>query len=322
MRLHVILDGLPGPSALPGGVRRHAPSLAKLLACGQALPAETSLSSAIARAFGLGDGLPIAPHTLAMDGLNPDDGLWLRADPVSLTFYQDQLVLLGPDRLAVRADEAQALIAHLKRHFEAEGLALHAPVAQRWYLRLGDGAALPHTDPLDAVEGRPVDRHLPRGPVAAVWRRRMNEIQMLLHDHPVNRAREAAGKWPINSVWFWGGGRHLPLPPPPFTQLAAGHSLAHALAQAAGMRWTAPDRLDALRDGEAAMVILELPEADDAGSLAQALRQLEAGWFRPALGRLRRGAIRSLQLDCTGASPASRALTPLSVYRFWQRPDI
>jgi len=74
-RLHVILDGLPGAGDLAGGLRRYAPSLLALLARGKALPGEISLSSATARVFGLDEGLPIAPHTLAMDGLTPGDAL-------------------------------------------------------------------------------------------------------------------------------------------------------------------------------------------------------------------------------------------------------
>ncbi len=321
-RLHVILDGLPGQGGLAGGVRRHAPSLALLLARGRTLPAQSSLSASIAGAFGLGRDLPVAPHTLAGDGITPDDALWLRADPVSLQFYQDQLVLLGPDRLHVQRDEADALMSALQGYFDDEGLAFHAPRPQRWYLRLHADETLPHVDPLDAVVGRPLEHHLPRGPAAAVWRRRMNEIQMLLHDHPVNRVREAAGKWPINSVWFWGGGRHAPLPPPAFSLLAAQHPLAHALAQAARMNCADPDRLESLDDAEAAMVILELPAGDDADVLAAALRRMEERWFGPALRRLRRCAVGRMRLECTGTWSLSRELTPLSVYRLWQRPGI
>lgn len=321
-RLHVILDGLPRPGHLAGGVRRYTPSLTILLARGRALPAETSLSASIARAFGLGRDLPIAPHTLVRDGLTPDDALWLRADPVSLQFYQDQLLLLGPDQLHVQRDEAHAVVTELQRYFADEGLSFHAPRPERWYLRLNASEALPDADPLDAVVGRPLEHHLPRGPAATIWRRRMNEIQMLLHDHPVNRVREAAGRWPINSVWFWGGGRHIPLQPPTFSQLAARHPLAHALAEAAGVNCTDPDRLESLPDGEAAMVILELPTGEDAEMLTAALRRLEERWFGPALRGLRRCAVRHMRLECTGTSSQSRELTPLSVYRFWQRPGI
>jgi hypothetical protein len=319
-RLHLIVDGLPRPGVLRGGVRRHAPSLALLLARGQALPGERGLSSAIAKAFGLGQDLPIAPHTLAMDGLTPENALWLRADPVSLQFHQDQLLPLGPDRLEVRQDEADALVAALQGHFAAEGLAFCAPHPDRWYVRLPGNETLPEADPLDAAVGRPLQHHLPRGPAAAVWRRRMNEIQMLLHDHAVNRARETAGKWPINSVWFWGGGRHLPLPPPAYSVVASHHHLARALAGAAGIDAEPPGRLDTLRAAEAAMVILELPAAGDEEAVEDALRELEVRWFRPALGWLRRRTIREMRLACTGHWNESRALTPMAAYRFWQRP--
>jgi hypothetical protein len=45
-----------------------------------------------------------------------------------------------------------------------------------------------------------------------LWRTRMNEIQMLLHDHPVNQAREARGERAINGLWCWGGGKLLATP--------------------------------------------------------------------------------------------------------------
>lgn len=316
-RLDILLEGLPSGSV--GWLGRHAPSLLKLLARGRALPGETSLSRAIGLALGLGPNLPIAPYTLAMDGLSPDDALWLRADPVSVQFHQDQLVPLGPERLDVQRDEADALIADLNAHFAVEGLVFHAPVPQRWYLRLHEGEVLPEAEPLDAVEGRPLQHHLPRGPAAAVWRRRLNEVQMLLHDHPVNQAREAEGRWPINGVWFWGGGRYAPLTPPPGTQLVARHTLAQALAEAAGMHCAEPEDLAALQDAEAAVVVLALPAASDAEALKQALQQMEQRWFRPALRALRWGAIKSLRLTCTGPWGMSRKLTPLSTYRVWQR---
>lgn len=321
--MRLLLDGLPVSGALEGGLRRHAPSLATLLARGRALQAEASLSTAIARAFGLDRGLPIAPHTLAMDGLMPGDAYWLRADPVSLQFHQDQLVLLGPDRLAVRREEADALICALQRHFGDDGLAFHAPRPERWYLRVDAGDTLSDAAPLDAVVGRAVEHHLPRGAQAAVWRSRMNEIQMLLNAHPVNQAREAAGQWPINSVWFWGGGRHTPLPSPPFSHLAARHPLARALAGATGTPCTEPEGLHALHEREAAaMVIVELPLGGGADILAEELRRLEQAWFRPVLQALRRGGLRHLDLHCTGGGrPRRRELTPMSVYRFWLRPS-
>ncbi len=39
------------------------------------------------------------------------------------------------------------------------------------------------------------------------------ELQMLLHEHPVNLEREESGLAPLNAVWFWGGSsREIPTP--------------------------------------------------------------------------------------------------------------
>jgi hypothetical protein len=38
------------------------------------------------------------------------------------------------------------------------------------------------------------------------WYRLVNEMQMFLYQHDVNRQRESRGRLAINSLWFWGGG--------------------------------------------------------------------------------------------------------------------
>jgi len=35
------------------------------------------------------------------------------------------------------------------------------------------------------------------------FRAQLNELQMQLHDHPLNQAREARGELPVNSLWLW-----------------------------------------------------------------------------------------------------------------------
>jgi len=60
------------------------------------------------------------------------------------------------------------------------------------------------------VIGRNVDAWLPRQPEAKRLRRLQNEVQMLLHRHPVNAAREAAGALAVNSFWLSGCGRAQP----------------------------------------------------------------------------------------------------------------
>jgi hypothetical protein len=47
---------------------------------------------------------------------------------------------------------------------------------------------------------------MPGGGDSAQLRRLMTEMQMLLHEHPLNLARERRGEPAINGVWPWGAG--------------------------------------------------------------------------------------------------------------------
>ena len=46
----------------------------------------------------------------------------------------------------------------------------------------------------------------PAGAQGATLRRLGAEIEMWLHEHPVNRARSARGELEANALWLWGGG--------------------------------------------------------------------------------------------------------------------
>ena len=82
---------------------------------------------------------------------------------------------------------------------------------------------------------RAVDGFLPTGPDARTWMRWQNEAQMLFFQHPVNRARETAGRPTIGGVWTWGGGC-LPQVPDGPSLTIADHPLAVGLARASGGR--------------------------------------------------------------------------------------
>lgn len=311
--LHLIVAGLGAGTDW----QRQAPSLAALLARGRRQVAAASLSRLIAQAFGLHGG--IAAHALAGEGLDPGADVWLRADPVSLRFYQDRLTLLDPRALAIRPEEAQALVQTLSRHFTADGLAIRAPRPDRWYVRLPDGLSPPEVEPPDALIGRPLDQHLPGGAAAGYWRSRLTEAQMLLHDHPVNQAREASGLPPINSVWFWGAGRITPLSGVVFNRVVSDHALARCLAAAAGIECQGLDGLPSLQGLTAAMVVVELPEGDDAGRRAEVLRACEARIFRPALRGLMRGRWQAVSLACPAPLSTLSRLTPFDAWRLWRR---
>ena len=115
-------------------------------------------------------------------------------------------VLLADARvLAIEPVEAALLAAAFDQTFAAEGLQLRVPRPDRWYLRLPADPGFRTHPLLDAI-GRDINPLLPYGPSAPRWHALLTEIQMLFHQHPVNRVREERNQPLINSIWFWGGG--------------------------------------------------------------------------------------------------------------------
>lgn len=148
---------------------------------------------------------PIAAIGAAADNLQTQDGYWLRADPVHLLLQRDSFSLAEPVPLSVSSAHAQRLLNELNAHFSQDGLAFFAGASGAWYLRTDKIPAIKTSLPAAAV-GHNVYRYLPQGEDASVWKAYLNEIQMLLHDHPVNDARAEALSPAVNSIWLSGGG--------------------------------------------------------------------------------------------------------------------
>ena len=156
--------------------------------------------------FGVGrqSDWPAAAYRLSAD--QAGESYWLCADPVHLQVDRDQLLLAAGAVDDLGDDEAQQLVAMLNRHFAPDGLSIHALSPLEWVLEAPRALELAAPPPW-RIAGRPAGPNLPRGADAAWARRVANEAQMLLYQSPVNHAREAAGKAPVNSLWLWGGGR-------------------------------------------------------------------------------------------------------------------
>lgn len=132
---------------------------------------------------------------------------WLRADPVHLGADQSALRLMAFGDLGLDLPAAQDFAAVLKPLFGDVGYEFDVAAPDRWYLRLLPGSEVPKFSPPEQVLGDRLDPHLPGGTTGLRWQRLMTEAQMSLHAHRRNADRLARGLLPINSLWFWGGGR-------------------------------------------------------------------------------------------------------------------
>ncbi|HTQ75312.1 MAG TPA: regulator [Burkholderiales bacterium] len=263
--------------------------------------------------FGIGRqrDWPVAPYTLLADGGAPGGHFWMRADPVHLNVGRDS-VALDSARLDLSRAEAEALAATLSSHF-GQGLALHAPRPERWYVALEEAPQLETTPPALA-SGAAISNLLPRGLDATRYRALMNEVQMLLHEHPVNTEREARGAPAANSIWLWGGGNLEARHGRPFSIVLAEDPLARGLALAAGV----PERRLAANAGAA---LSTLPEEGKALIVLDAPRgaALERDWFSPLLAALEEGRIGMLTLVLSGRESLLEVETVRSDLRhFWR----
>lgn len=127
---------------------------------------------------------------------------WLCADPIHLSIEGASLVLQDDYLLDLQQEEAEAFCAVLNECFAEEGLYFLAVSPGQWLVGLTKPADIETTPMLQRV-GHSIDGYLPSGPQRACWQARFNLVQMVLHEHPLNQRRQAAGKQAISGVWFW-----------------------------------------------------------------------------------------------------------------------
>lgn len=331
--LDLLLPGLLGPVSDAAAVEAlvpELPALARLLSRADASPvAGGDLEGEVLRAFGVsGPPWPVAAAARAGegDGVQPGDRWWLRVDPVHLRIDMTHARLFGAWMLDPTPAESEALVETLNRHFAEDGLVFEAPAPRRWYVAFDQARDLATHSPTE-VAGRNVDHFLPGGADGAYWRGLLNEVQMLLHEHPVNTAREAGGHLPVNSVWPWGGG-FVPAPGQAPDHVLADEPLSRGLAALAGSAAAPlPASLaadaggDPLPDGRVLVVDDSAQEPlvhGEAEAWLEALHTLEQRWCAPALERLRGGELDRVTLRTGGPVRYSATRRSLRL-RFWRR---
>jgi hypothetical protein len=305
------------------------PSLELLLARGRASLADPlSLEEWLGEAFDAGNGTPHAGAvTIHAAGLADDRCAmhWARADPVHLRFGTGRYSLMPGSALEISRDEADALAATLNRQFEGRCFFV-AVRPDQWCMGSSSEAALQAAPPLE-LAAQEIDGSLPSGADSVHWLALLNEIQMVLHDHPVNAGREARGASPINSVWFWGAGTLPQKASGPWHSATSDDALTAGFAQLAGLRYRAlpasgTEWLDrAPLEGRHLVMLDALRSVLAVGGSEQhveRLAALEARWFAPMLSALRSDRIGMVSIHVPD-SGRSHETVRSDLRRFWRR---
>jgi hypothetical protein len=128
---------------------------------------------------------------------------------------------------------------------------------------------------------------MPAGAGAASFHRLQSEIQMLLHEHPVNEARRQRGQLVINTLWLWGGGTAGEVVTTKLPALVGDDPLFQGFWSRAGQRaseWSA-DLFHATRTIQSDTVVT-VPGVDARGHTVDPVGVLEDLYTAARRGRL------------------------------------
>jgi len=334
-RLTLYLPGLFGnihrlpPQGLRAALALWPEPLARLLARAESAPMPArGAEAALFALFGVEPtdtaGLPVAAVGRVADFGVVDREWWIRADPVHLEPRRDGLVLQAIADLP--ETEAVALTQDLADSLAQEGWLLKIAAPTRWYLRPAREPQI-STTTLPQVLGRDIRPWLPQGPDGRAWHARLNEAQILLHTASVNAEREAAGRLPVNSVWFWGGGSLPQVPPARWGMVWTHNPIAAGLARLAGCT-PAPPPADpqGLATGISAPAMLVLDAALEAAYTGSAeawcaeVAHIANTWILPLMALVNSGDLDALDLH-TDAGFCYRYRRGQR-WRFWRRDPL
>ncbi len=260
---------------------------------------------------------PAGPALARQHGLTrAGPGSWCIAQPVHLAAGLDHLRLAPLAQAAPTGEEADELGALVGSHFGADEVEVAAFVEGAWLLHLARPVDCV-TQPPETVVGHNVHGFMPAGHDGARIRSLMNEIQMLLHEHPVNQRRERARQLPVNGWWLWG----------------FGDAVAHASTNGVGQwRLCSDDAwLRALWHGSGKVLSCCVAGASEplradtiiavsqpaAQRVDEALTSIDSGLLSALMTHVQRGRVQSLDLLVGRAALHGGAHARL---QFWRRP--
>lgn len=156
---------------------------------------------------------PLEAASLGIDLADTD--VTYRCNLVTLSQENDMsdATMLDYSAGEISTEEARELILFLDGALKSEGVRLYPGFSYRHCLVLNNAETGAELTPPHDFTGNPVAEKLPSGTNSALLMRWMTKAYEILKNHPVNRARIAAGKNPANAIWFWGEGRRPALTP-------------------------------------------------------------------------------------------------------------
>jgi hypothetical protein len=136
---------------------------------------------------------------------NPSETVWL-AELSAISVGREGATIAHPASFELTTDEADALFDSVSGLWVDRAISALPLNNRQWRIWLDPSASTRSLTPAAMAEMRLSD-WWPQEDSLREWRRLLNEIQMVWHEHPVNIARAERGEVPINSLWLFGGAK-------------------------------------------------------------------------------------------------------------------
>ena len=133
-----------------------------------------------------------------------DNDVIFRSNIVTLTDDEpyEEKTILDHSSGEISTADADVLMETIREKFNNDTFQFYTGTSYRHILVWKNGRVAKLEPPHDHL-GSVIGPYLPQ---EAVLRKMMQESFPILNEHPLNRARAAAGKNKANSLWFWGAG--------------------------------------------------------------------------------------------------------------------
>lgn len=301
--------------------------LSNIARYGTSLPINEGWRSRLAQWVGREDLTQISPAAVAAAVLNGGPGLepgsqWI-AEPVHLLTGLRSVHLDHAGLLRVDASTQVQLVRSFEDAFADAPYRLAALPSGRFLLTGPQTPKLRTEDPARYL-GLAIDGAAPGGEGSTGLKRLAAEIEMWLHEHPMNMARARNRQRVISTLWLWGGGAPLTSP-----QIQASNAVlfgddpyVDGLARLIGVEATRDGALDAVlasgADRAAVLVeVFRLPANSPVSTPMQALEVLDRQWIAPAFEATVRGDVQRLFVL---ANDRCLTISSRDRLKFWRRP--
>lgn len=254
-------------------------------------------------------------------GIMPNEGTWFIIQPIHIHIARDHLILTNYRQLALSLEESLTLFKEIKSLFNEHHIPLCFGDEKTWFIRMDDWKDLITSTP-DAACGHNIDIWLPQGEHSRAWRKLLNEVQMIWHEHPINQTRYTKNLPVVNGLWLWGMAnfpQHHVSPYDATLNLPfwLGHNDLNTHTDLNTLIHS--DKKNVLIVEEA---LLEHAQREDWGAWINTLNQLEKIYFSPLLNALKNKKIERISLITSNTYTLKKFTVKRSLFsRFWRTTD-